>query len=79
MFAKFRAKRIMARRSNFELSADRVLNACWLDVEGCEADAEAKGHLVVFCFCVLNGFEILRTFASRQLDTAKSLNEASSS
>ncbi|MDP2063617.1 MAG: hypothetical protein Q8J98_11010 [Phaeovulum sp.] len=74
MFEKFRARRIMAKHTAFEVGIDRVLNASWRDVQRGSPDAEVKGFVAVFSFCIMNAFETLRIFGSQRVEVAKLLH-----
>jgi len=74
MFEKFRARRIMAKHTAFEVGIDRVLNASWHDVQRGSPDAEVKGFVAVFSFCIMNAFETLRIFGSQRVEVAKLLH-----
>ncbi|MGH1332097.1 MAG: hypothetical protein ACRBBK_14525 [Paracoccaceae bacterium] len=73
MFDKFRPKRIVRKRSELEVSMDRMLKACWSELNPDDPDSEAKGYMAVFCFCVLNAFENMKTFGSNRPEVAKAL------
>lgn len=73
MFEKFRARRIMAKHSTFEVGIGRVLNSSWRDVDRGSPDAKVKGYVAVFSFCVMNAFETLRIFGSQRVEVAKLL------